>query len=67
MSSTKVIRAIDDEIVGVFRAAFADVATNFTELFQTLFPGGKGGCKLTDPDDLLQLGSRSRPSRRART
>jgi chromosome segregation protein len=52
----KVIRAIDVEIVNVFAAAFADVATNFTALFSTLFPGGEGRLKLTDPDDLLGTG-----------
>jgi chromosome segregation protein len=28
--------------VSVFAAAFADVSTNFTALFETLFPGGQG-------------------------
>ncbi|MGI8757035.1 MAG: chromosome segregation protein SMC [Acidimicrobiales bacterium] len=52
----KVIRAIDAEIVSVFTAAFADVSQNFQDLFETLFPGGKGRLKLTDPDDLLGTG-----------
>ena len=52
----KVIRAIDTEIVNVFAAAFADVATNFEALFSTLFPGGEGRLKLTDPDNLLLTG-----------
>ncbi|MEZ5322995.1 MAG: hypothetical protein R2698_13160 [Microthrixaceae bacterium] len=42
----KVIRAIDEEIVQVFAAAFADVARNFEDLFELLFPGGAGS--LTD-------------------
>ena len=50
------IRSIDEEIVGVFSSAYADVATNFVELFSNLFPGGKGGVKLTNPDDLLNCG-----------
>jgi chromosome segregation protein len=50
------IRSIDEEIVSVFSAAFADVATNFVDLFATLFPGGRGGLKLTNPDDLLNCG-----------
>ena len=29
---------------------------NFTPLFETLFPGGKGRLVLTDPDDLLDTG-----------
>jgi chromosome segregation protein len=53
---TKVIRAIDAEIVNVFAAAFADVSENFEQLFATLFPGGRGRLRLTDPDDLLNCG-----------
>ena len=52
----KVIRAIDEEIVRVFAAAFADVSENFEQLFATLFPGGQGRLRLTDPDDLLNTG-----------
>ncbi|MFV0260707.1 MAG: chromosome segregation protein SMC [Acidimicrobiales bacterium] len=50
------IRSIDAEIVNVFSAAYADVATNFVELFNRLFPGGKGGVVLTNADDLLNCG-----------
>jgi chromosome segregation protein len=53
---TKVIRAVDNEIVEVFRAAYADVADNFEELFATLFPGGQGRLRLTEPDHLLDTG-----------
>jgi len=52
----KVIKAIDSEIVDVFSAAYTDVAENFTKLFSTLFPGGTGSMRLTDPDDLLETG-----------
>jgi chromosome segregation protein len=52
----RVIRAVDEEIVAVFAAAFADVSQNFEALFETLFPGGRGRLKLTDPDDLLATG-----------
>ncbi|HUR18122.1 MAG TPA: chromosome segregation protein SMC [Acidimicrobiales bacterium] len=52
----KVIRAVDEEIVQVFAAAYADVAENFTALFTTLFPGGTGRLSLTEPDDLLGTG-----------
>ncbi|MEC8947518.1 MAG: chromosome segregation protein SMC [Actinomycetota bacterium] len=52
----KVIRSVDDEIVSVFAAAFAEVSSNFTELFESLFPGGQGRLRLTDPDDLLETG-----------
>ncbi len=53
---TKVIKAIDTEIVDVFRAAYTDVADNFAQLFATLFPGGQGRLRLTDPDHLLDTG-----------
>ena len=52
----KVIRAVDEEIVNVFSSAFADVSQNFTMLFETLFPGGQGRLRLTDPDNLLETG-----------
>jgi len=52
----KVIKAIDNEIVEIFAAAFADVSQNFEQLFQTLFPGGTGRLRLTDPDNLLETG-----------
>src|SRR5438477_1320633 len=52
----KVIRAVDGEIVDVFSAAYADVADNFSKLFSTLFPGGAGRLRLTDPEDLLATG-----------
>ncbi len=52
----KVIRAIDEEIVQVFAAAYADVSQNFEQLFGTLFPGGEGRLKLTEPDRLLDTG-----------
>jgi chromosome segregation protein len=52
----KVIKAIDAEIVSVFASAYADVAQNFANLFETLFPGGQGKLKLTDPEDLLNTG-----------
>jgi chromosome segregation protein len=53
---SKVVKAIDAEIIEVFGAAFADVADNFENLFATLFPGGEGRLRLTDPDRLLETG-----------
>ncbi len=52
----KVIRAVDAEIVEIFQAAYADVADNFELLFGTLFPGGQGRLRLTDPEHLLDTG-----------
>jgi chromosome segregation protein len=60
----RVIKSVDEEIVRVFDAAFADVARNFEELFAMLFPGGSGRLVLTQPDDLLNTGieMEARPS-----
>jgi chromosome segregation protein len=52
----RVIRAIDAEIVQVFAAAFDDVSKHFSALFSTLFSGGVGALRLTDPDNLLETG-----------
>jgi chromosome segregation protein len=52
----KVVHEIDETIVQVFGEAFEQVAQEFQGVFQRLFPGGSGGIKLTDPDDLLGSG-----------
>ncbi len=52
----KIIRSVDEEIVNVFAAAYADVSENFTRLIETLFPGGRGRLNLTQPDNLLVTG-----------
>jgi chromosome segregation protein len=52
----RLIKAIDQEIVEVFVGAFADVSLHFTQLFETLFPGGQGRLRLTDPDNPLETG-----------
>ncbi|MFN8052934.1 MAG: chromosome segregation protein SMC [Acidimicrobiales bacterium] len=53
---SKVIRAVDEEIVNVFASAYADVSQNFSALFDMLFPGGQGGLSLTDSANLLDTG-----------
>jgi chromosome segregation protein len=53
---TRVIHSVEEEIRGVFAAAYADVAENFARLFETLFPGGRGRLTLTDPENLLETG-----------
>ncbi|HEY5165729.1 MAG TPA: AAA family ATPase, partial [Acidimicrobiia bacterium] len=53
---SRVLRAVDKEIVSVFEEAFADVTRHFSTLFSTLFPGGAGRLSLLDPDDLLDTG-----------
>ena len=52
----QVIEAIDQEIQTVFADAFQDVTRHFGELFQLLFPGGRGKLVLTNPNDLLNTG-----------
>ena len=53
---SKVITAVDAEIASSFAAAYADVATAFSELVALLFPGGSGQLRLTDPDNMLETG-----------
>ena len=52
----KVIRAVDEEIVNVFAAAYADVATTSSSCSRRCSPGGTGRLRLTDPDNLLDTG-----------
>jgi chromosome segregation protein len=52
----RVVREVDDTIVEVFSEAFEDVAREFQATFDRLFPGGAGGLKLTDAEDLLGSG-----------
>jgi chromosome segregation protein len=51
-----VIRTLDEEIMHVFHAAFADVNEHFGALVTSLFPGGTGRLSLTDPENLLNTG-----------
>ena len=51
-----VIRTLDEEIMHVFDAAFADVNEHFSSLVTSLFPGGTGRLSLTDPENLLDTG-----------
>ena len=52
----KVIKAVDAEIITVFKAAYDDVAENFAKLVGTLFPGGHGALSLTEPSNILGSG-----------
>ena len=51
-----VVREVDDRILEVFSAAYADVAREFEVVFATLFPGGEGRLVLTEPEDMLTTG-----------
>jgi chromosome segregation protein len=52
----KIIRSVEAEMTDLLAAAYADVAENFSALFHTLFPGGEGSLRLTDPHDVLESG-----------
>jgi chromosome segregation protein len=52
----EVIREVDRRVADMFRAAFDDVAREFSNLFALMFPGGEGRLSLTDPHDLLGSG-----------
>ncbi|MBP2477039.1 chromosome segregation protein [Crossiella equi] len=51
-----VVKEVDEKILALFADAYEDVAREFVEVFQTLFPGGEGRLLLTDPEDLLTTG-----------
>lgn len=61
-----VVREVDRKIVEIFDGAYRDVATKFSGLFTSLFPGGEGKLVLTDPGDLLATGIEieARPGRK---
>lgn len=46
----KVISALEEEISTRFTEAFTEVEQAFAENFSTLFPGGQGKLRLTNPD-----------------
>ncbi len=52
----KVIAALDEEMAGLFLAAFGEISELFAENFALVFPGGTGGLRLTDPDRPLETG-----------
>jgi len=52
----RLISAVDGQIVDTFTAAFADVERHFSSLVATLFPGGSGRLRLTEPEDPLSTG-----------
>jgi chromosome segregation protein len=52
----EVLRALDEEIMATFTAAFADVNEHFSSLIAMLFPGGQGRLNMSEPDDPLNTG-----------
>ncbi|HTQ20742.1 chromosome segregation protein SMC [Mycobacterium sp.] len=51
-----VVADVDARILQVFSDAFTDVEREFQGVFASLFPGGEGRLRLTDPDDMLTTG-----------
>ncbi|MFE7632001.1 chromosome segregation protein SMC, partial [Kocuria sp. NPDC057446] len=51
-----IIRDVDEHVERVFTEAYADTARQFEGVFATLFPGGEGRLRLTDPTDMLTTG-----------
>jgi chromosome segregation protein len=51
-----VVADVDARILQVFSDAFFDVEREFQTVFTTLFPGGEGRLRLTQPDDMLATG-----------
>jgi chromosome segregation protein len=52
----EVLRALDEEIMETFAAAFADVNEHFSSLIAMLFPGGQGRLNMSEPEDPLNTG-----------
>lgn len=52
----RLIAEVDDQVETAFAAAYEDTSRAFQDVFDTLFPGGKGRMILTDPDDMLTTG-----------
>lgn len=52
----RVVTALDDEIQTRFMGAFEEVAAAYEQHFTTLFPGGAGSLRLTEPDEPLTTG-----------
>ena len=47
---------VDATVQRAFADAYADVAREFEQVFNRLFPGGEGRLRLSDPDDMLGSG-----------
>jgi chromosome segregation protein len=52
----KVVASVDERIHELFGDAFRDVAREYEQVFSTLFPGGTGRLRLTDPANPLETG-----------
>ena len=52
----KYINEIEEEIKFRIENSFNTISVNFEEVFEKLFPGGKGSLTLTNPENLLESG-----------
>ena len=47
---------IENEIEFRIESSFNSISVHFSEIFQTLFPGGKGSLSFTDKENILETG-----------
>ena len=52
----QIIKQVNQEIATLFASAYEDTERSFEALIATLFPGGSGRLRLTDPEDPLNTG-----------
>ena len=50
------IKEIENEIEFRIQSSFNSISVHFSEIFETLFPGGKGSLSFTDKENILETG-----------
>lgn len=51
-----IISEMDEIMISKFKSSFESISKEFRTVFKTIFQGGKGELRLTNPDDLLTSG-----------
>ncbi len=51
-----IIHEMDDIMINKFKESFAKIKVEFASIFKTMFKGGNGELRLSNPDDLLETG-----------
>ena len=51
-----IISEMDEIMISKFKSSFESISKEFKTVFKTIFQGGKGELRLTNPDDLLTSG-----------
>ena len=51
-----IINEIENEIEFRIESSFNSISVHFSEIFETLFPGGKGSLSFTDKENILETG-----------